>query len=562
MLPIITVNVYFYQRNSIDTEIREIDNLQKSIDRTTAEFLALVEAGVALSQSISNDAYIYRSLDKSYNSIIEYYDEYHNSLRGKLEQYAYVYPDIKDIRIYTDNPTIQPGSNYYLLNDSFPWLQSVKQAEEKIAIEIISEDGYLSSGAHLSIVSKMNRYSLYSKYSKYIRIDLNMDKIHAILNREKDHLELSLFNDSGQLIASSNESVKGITENTAIYLNEANSEYELEGMLTTSYLKGWRLMGKANNQHIKKLLNEARNSIISLALISTVIPTVLIFVIFQSYHYRVKKLHLHMKLIQKENFSIIEINEGRDEIGSLIQNYNAMISKITSLINEVYKLEIRQKSLELERVRAELNMLHSQMNPHFLFNTLNALFIVSTKNGYSDIAGIIQSLSLLMRQLIKRADGLIPLQEELQFTTMYLQIEKFRFGERFDYKFEIDDQALKQLIPQMSIQPLVENACKHGLNDRRESRTIVIKATYTAQGLEIIINDNGRGITKEKLNQLLQDVRSQEGSDSHIGMRNVYRRLKLYYGESVDFFMDSKPGIGTMVGFRVRPSGLSEANKG
>lgn len=145
-------------------------------------------------------------------------------------------------------------------------------------------------------------------------------------------------------------------------------------------------------------------------------------------------------------FDLIQIDEGRDEIGGLIRNFNGMTAKINALINNVYKLEIQKKNLEMERVRAELNFMQSQMNPHFLFNTLNAILVVCTKNNYSDVTDIIKSLSKLLRRLLSWKEDLVSLEEELVFIEMYLKIEKFRFREKFDYQFEIEEEALNYKI--------------------------------------------------------------------------------------------------------------------
>lgn len=319
-----------------------------------------------------------------------------------------------------------------------------------------------------------------------------------------------------------------------------------------AYLDGWKLIGVADTRHVDQLLDEARNSILWLAIISVIVPSVLIYFILRSYHYRIRKLSRHMEKVRNERFDLIEIQEGRDEIGGLIRTFNMMISKIHSLINDVYKLEIRHKDLELDQVRTELSMLQSQMNPHFLFNTLNALLVVSTKNGYTEVSEIIKSLSLLMRQLLSRSDNLIPLEEELQFTTLYLQIEKFRFGELFDYTLDIDPKAAGKRIPRMSIQPLVENACKHGLQARKNGRLIHITAKLGESGLVIRVIDNGIGMEQDKLRQLIQDVRSDQAKDgSHVGIRNVYRRLELFYEGDATFTIRSEKGAGTEAGFHI-----------
>lgn len=564
LLPIMTINIFFYQRNSADIKIREEDNLRKSIERASGELLGMIDEGVALSRSIANDDSIYKSLDQTYNSPVEYYEEYYGLLRDKLTRYMPAYPNILEIRIYTDNNSIQTGTNYHVIgsiSSDLEWLEQLRRSEATIMVDAFRENDGFNPGRRISVISKMKTFPSYSKFAKYLRIDLNVDKIDNILKREIDSLQLQLVDDRNRVVAASIQSEEQngqLFGNPRIPADATGSGYVMERSIGDfNYLKGWKLIGIADTRHIDSLLSAARRSIIWLAAVSTVIPTLLIFIILRSYHYRVKKLSRHMEKIQNERFDLIDIQEGRDEIGGLIRTFNVMTGRITSLINEVYKLEIRQKSLELEQVRTELSMLQSQMNPHFLFNTLNALLVVCTKNGYSDVTEIIKNLSLLMRQLLRRADGLVPLQEELQFTSMYLQIEKFRFGDLFDYTFDIDPQALSLPVPRMSIQPLVENACKHGLQAIKNNRTIRISAKLTEHALEINVVDNGVGMKEEKLKQLMANVRSGREMDGHVGISNVYRRLALFYNENVRFLISSEPGKGTIAGFHISRSRLN-----
>ncbi|CAM3920506.1 sensor histidine kinase [Cohnella lubricantis] len=561
LLPIMTINIFFYQRNSADIRIREEDNLRKSIERASGELLGMMDEGVALSRSIADDDSVYEVLDRRYASPVDYYEVYNDFLRDRLTRY--MSPNILEVRIYTDNDTIQTGSNYHVIRsslDDLPWLDQLKQSESNILVAAYNETGTFLPGKRISVVSEMNNFSPYSRYSKYLRVDLNVDKMNSILNRELDSLQLQLVDEQNRVVAAS----AGIAEPDALIdrsppLSAADSDsgYTMEYAFgDVGYASGWKLVMIADTRHIDNLLDDARRSIIWLAIISTLVPSLLIFIILRSYHYRVKKLSRHMEKFRNEKFDRIDIQEGDDEIGGLIRTFNVMTAKITSLINDVYKLEIRQKSLELERVRTELSMLQSQMNPHFLFNTLNALLVVCTKNGYSDVTAIIKNLSLLMRQLLSRADGLVPLRDELELTSMYLQIEKFRFGDLFDYTFDIDPQALTLRIPRMSIQPLVENACKHGLQARKEDRLIRVTAKLTDRSLEISVIDNGVGMEEAKLQQLMENVRSDQGIDGHVGIRNVYRRLQLYYNEHVRFRFSSDPEKGTVAGFHIPLSRL------
>lgn len=560
LLPILTINIFFYQQNSSDIKIREKDNLSKSIERASGELLGMIDESVALSRSFAGDDSLYKAIDRTYMSPADYYEEYDDFLRDKLTRY--MSPNILEVRVYTTNGTIQTGANYHVIRNAakdLPWLEQLNRSSGKIMVV-----AYIENGIHpmkrISVVSKMNNFPMYSNYAKYLRIDLNIDKMDSILNRELDSLQLRLVDDRNQVVAASSgieESDESFVSSPSLSDTDARSGYAMERAIgNISYAEGWKLVGIADTRHIDRLLANALHSIVWLAIISMVVPSLLIFIILRSYHYRVKKLSRHMEKFRNERFDLLDIHEGRDEIGGLIRTFNVMTGKITSLINDVYKLEIKQKNLELERVRTELSMLQNQMNPHFLFNTLNGLLVVCTRKGYSDVAVIIKNLSLLMRQLLSRADDLVPLREELELTSMYLQIETFRFGDLFEYSFDIDPRAVQIYVPRMSIQTLVENACKHGLQARKDNRTIKVIAKLTERGLEISVIDNGVGMEEAKLRQLMENVRSDKGMDGHVGIRNVYRRLELYYDESVRFRINSDPMKGTEAGFHIPLSRL------
>ncbi|MCK9859972.1 sensor histidine kinase [Paenibacillus sp. ATY16] len=556
LIPIIGINVFFYQQNSDNIRIREQENLRKSMDRAAAELHSMIDESVAVSHSIEGDDSLNEVLDKTYDSPVSSYESYDSVLRNKLKRYMPVYPNILEIRIYTYNHTIQTGNNYYVINapeEKSPWLGPLlSQPGHAFRVIAYSEaSGTTGLAKKISVISDMDQgFSIVKpQYRKFLRIDLNVDKIYDILSRESDSLQLELVNDQNQVVAESGGRGKSVYD--ADMSDWAKGDVFVSNLGTVSYVQGWKLVGRANNDRITTLLDEARRSILWLAVISTLIPSLLIFVMLRSYHYRIKKLARHMDRVRNERFDQVTLPEGKDEIGGLINTYNMMTRKINTLINDVYKLEIHQKSLEVERVRMEMNMLQSQMNPHFLFNTLNALLVVATKNGYKDVTEIIKSLSLLLRRLLRRADDLVPLKEELQFTLMYLQIEKFRFGDRFDYVVDIDPLANDVRVPIMSIQPLAENACKHGLQAIKGGGAVRIEARMSERGLTVSVADNGIGMEQEALDRIQQAVRSEHAMEGHVGLRNVYRRLELFYHESVQFRMMNGPEGGLTVSYQI-----------
>jgi two-component system sensor histidine kinase YesM len=278
---------------------------------------------------------------------------------------------------------------------------------------------------------------------------------------------------------------------------------------------------------------------------SLLISVVVISVFSRSYNQRIQILSHHMKKVEKGNFRLIEGDYGKDEIGSLIGVFNRMTDRINDLVNQVLKFKIKEKDLQLQSVKAELQFLHSQMDPHFLFNTLNAILVVSNRKGYEEITDIIRSLSRTLRYLIEWDDSMVPLEKEMTFIRMYLEIEKFRFRDKFNYEIDVDEELLQKPVMKLSIQPFVENACKHGIQASRNNGLLRIYVYQEKGDMIISVKDNGIGISKQSLNEILNS-----DSDSHIGVTNVRRRLALNY-ENYQFNILSSEGLGTEVIMRL-----------
>ncbi|QDH23878.1 sensor histidine kinase [Saccharibacillus brassicae] len=550
-----SINLFFYERTSADIELREQENLRRSVERAGGELLGMIDESVALSRSIASDDSLYEALDRTYASPADYYAVYDDFLRDKLTRYMSA--NIADVRVYTANDSIQTGSNYRVVpgeGEVPEWIAALGASSSAIAAAAYLDDDFYKPGRRISIAGRMDLYPSYSGYAKYSRVDLDLGRISSILNRESGSVRFRLVDDRGRVVA---DGLGGRDGEGAFYANpeltpeQLSSGFALERPLgSLNYVRGWKLVGIADTRYIDGLMNESLRSILGLGIVSTIVPSLLIFFVFRSYHARIKRLSRHMEQVRSERFDLIDIPEGRDEIGGLIRAFNLMTGRIRSLINDVYKLEIRQKNLELDRVRTELAMLQSQVNPHFLFNTLNAVLVVCTRNGYKEVTVIVKNLSLLMRQLLSRPDDLVPLEEELQFIRMYLEIEKFRFGDRFDYAFEVEPWTAGLRIPRMSLQPLVENACKHGLQGWKSGRLITISARATGEGLGVFVRDNGVGMSERKLGEVNDLMRAESSADgANVGLRNVHRRLELFYRRDVRLVLRSRIEEGTEAGF-------------
>ncbi|KHL92558.1 histidine kinase [Paenibacillus sp. IHB B 3415] len=571
LLPIMVLNLVFLDRITDLIKSREQQNLEISLERARKDILDFIEGGVSVGYALSTDKNLYEMLDRTYTDSIEFYNMFDEQLRDRMNSYMPVNNQLERISIYTDNRTIVSGGNYQVMNDKVwasDWYRQAKNSSTQVFVTAYrtSENKNLASSIPtLSVVETMDNYRNLNKYEKVLRIDLDLNEIYDIIVREKDYLSLYLINEQNKIVMSADSGYQRLTKEPYPLFDQLGNgqgqeeDVRIVAVGTANYLKGWRIAGITQGERISQAILDIRLYAAALATTLTLLTSGFIYIMLRSYNYRVKRLSRHMQKVSNEKFELITIDEGRDEIGGLIHNFNRMTSRIHSLINDVYKLEIQSKNLEMERVRAELNFLQSQMNPHFLFNTLNAILVVCTKNKYSDVTDIVKSLSKLLRRLLSWKEDLVSVQEEITFIEMYLKIEKFRFRDKFDYVFEIDEQSLKYKIPKLSMQPLVENSCKHGLQTIEGLGIIRVSTAVLDNRLQISVSDNGKGIEPDKLKELLFAIRKEDSSGANIGIRNVYRRLELYYADQVRFEISSTPGLGTLVTFGI-PLRLLEMN--
>jgi two-component system, LytTR family, sensor kinase len=203
-----------------------------------------------------------------------------------------------------------------------------------------------------------------------------------------------------------------------------------------------------------------------------------------------------------------------------------------------------EKKLEVQQLRlneARLAALTSQINPHFLFNTLNSVSSLIRTNP-EQARSVVYRLSSILRRLLRKTDNLTPLREELAFIDNYMTIEMVRFGEKLRFIKEIDPQTLDRLVPSMLLQPLIENSIRHGLATKVDGGMVRVRS-YLADGrLHLVVEDDGVGIPETRLATLFEQG---------IGVSNVNERMKVLYGPDYRMWIDSKPGEGTRTGIEI-----------
>ncbi len=250
---------------------------------------------------------------------------------------------------------------------------------------------------------------------------------------------------------------------------------------------------------------------------------------------------------------------GCSEISELSSEFNGMLSQILSLEAQLVKTVETLYAADIERQKAEIAHLRSQINPHFLYNTLESIKGLAIRHGVPEIADIATAIGKISRYSIKGA-VIVTLLEEMEIADAYLRIQKTRFGNRFDAIMNIPESCRMLMVPKMLLQPLVENAVIHGLENKEEG-TLYIGAHTEENALLVVVQDDGEGMDAEQLGEIRNSLDNEAPESGQIGLRNIHRRIRLSCGALYGLTIDSAPGSGTKVTVRLPIKRAEESQK-
>ncbi|WP_165452824.1 sensor histidine kinase [Paenibacillus thalictri] len=260
----------------------------------------------------------------------------------------------------------------------------------------------------------------------------------------------------------------------------------------------------------------------------------------------IRHLQSKMKLLKQGSLQVQATVTSNDEIGQLAEVFNTMVVDLNQLVKEVYERKLRERE-------AELAALQSQINPHFMYNTLEAINIRALQNRDVVLSSIVRSLAKLLRYTVDQQEKPVILRNELQFVEAYLDIQSFRLGEQLRSEMYVDPSFDYCLVPKLLLQPFVENVIEHAM-DGEQPVTVTISASVEGDDLLIRVKDNGKGMdagTLERLQASLARRRHSHGGE-HFGsvvkgvaLRNIHQRLQLLYGDGYGIHIQSAPQIGT-----------------
>lgn len=241
-----------------------------------------------------------------------------------------------------------------------------------------------------------------------------------------------------------------------------------------------------------------------------------------------------------------------DELEKLATGFNRMVENIKNLINDIYKEQEEKKKAEVMALQYQLDLLQMQINPHFIYNTLNSIEYLALKIDAKDIREMIQSFNVLLRASMTGGKQLITIEEEMTLVENYLKIQEYRYDKIANFVYELPSELKHKKIPKLILQPIVENSLFHGITPKDSHGTIIVRIKCVDDKLFVAVIDDGVGMSEDEIQNIMKNIPLENRkSFNKIGLKNVDERLKLYFGDEFKLQIFSKIGVGTCISFYI-----------
>lgn len=449
--------------------------------------------------------------------------------------------EINSINYFIDDRFVLTGSNTVFRKlgavKDMPWTQSV-YANNGRSVWVMREEPDSDQNRYFALGRLLWNPTNLSEPAGIVTLNIDLNQIRLSLTKLNPSQLIYVASATGELIASTGEAeYKEMHLPKPIDTGKAFKKVTLEN---GEYLARGQKIGNTNlylitvfsNSATTEAINSIRTQMLSIYLIISLIILVFIFPAARSITRRIFQLMNKMSQVRQGRMNQLDISPHKDEVGQLISSYNYMIGSVQELLAEQFKLG-------QEKNEAELKALQSQINPHFLYNTLDMLNWMAQKGERENIQQVIYALSEYYKLILNKGEDFVTVRDEVRLSAIYIEIQMKRFKNRIQIEFDVDEEAMSCLIPKITLQPLVENAIIHGISEKPSGKGIIRITGAIVQGrLQLEVRDDGIGLHSEG-----REERKHKGSG--YGIKNIEKRLELYFGLPGALRFSSPDGGGT-----------------
>ena len=409
----------------------------------------------------------------------------------------------------------------------------------------------------MAYICPLSLYYHSNAYKAYLAVYFSDSKLNSILS---DNLSLEgsvsyIVNERDAIVATSDQSLSGIYRLDYDTIKESfmsSNNFIERNILDTKVYAGFYSISNTDWFMVTilpapPLIHESNHLMLQIALLYAgflVLALIFANVLAHSITGRLSSVIRQMQTVRHGPPTPMESPQAHDEIGDLIDTYNYMTRKMYEL------MEKQAKAAEDLRI-AEFNSLQAQINPHFLYNTMDMINWMALQGQTEEISHAVQSLSRFYKLTLSRKKGISTIARELEHVTIYVQLQNMRYHDSIELITDIPDELSEYQIPKLTLQPVVENSILHGILEKEsKSGTIVITGWMENEDIVLLISDDGVGIPPEILSTILSGKGNSQSGGTNIAVYNTHRRLQILYGKDYGLIYSSNPGEGTEVEIR------------
>ncbi|SFR75589.1 sensor histidine kinase [Anaeromicropila populeti] len=537
-------------------------------DQTAADSLRvkniMLEVTTTLSiiaDDIFTDEQLQKLLSSNYTSTSDAQKEL--SKYKKLSDYLSDYTQLSSINVYTTNASIPEQHNFLQITEEI--------AQQNWYKEALSQPNIIWSSATKADSHGTKKQEL----TLYYRIPILKTQEYAILVISVSNNYLKSIIEQSDLLTSISVNTMGNFYNSdhsdwqnSIYADQIDQRnYNYQGISTyhgresivsiTTFVPvstNDRLIIITNNINASEEIEDITLTCLVIIVFSMIFPIVLIILYTKKFTNRLYILRREMHRVSNGDYNIITDFTGNDELSELFTDLKTMIESIMQKDMELYQDKITQQHLINHQQKMEFDILASQINPHFLYNTLETIRMKSLAQNNKEVATAIKQLGQYLRHNLETSGTVTTLKRELEYIEIYLQIQQLRFGDRVNYQFHFSPEVAidSYQILSLLLQPIIENSIIHGLENTEENGLIEINIYPQNSFLIIEMKDNGDGMSEDILKELIFSMQQKDKQEkSSYGLYNIHHRIQLFYGEKYGLDIESTEAVGTTVTIRL-----------
>ncbi len=523
------------------------------------------EAVTAINKIYLNED-VYEFLDDDFESDYDFFEKRYKIQNDVIRPLAGgKESSINNIILCSDNDRLINGGNFYKIKDigTVTW-EDLLAAKNNMVVNFFytgDENKKEMNRKRVTLIRALDHFEWYKRHMM-VYVDLDYSKLQRKLKGLAYDAPVYLCEGDRVLMVST------IQKSPQVDYESLDEDVQI-GLIVpwNVYGRNLNIIVSRNKSSVSEVISDNIGIVVVLVLLNMVAPILLISVINRSFAKRLYGLSRAFDEADIDNIKGIDASDaGKDEIALLMRGYNKMVERLNSLIQTTYRGKLERQDMELARQNAELSALHSQINPHFLFNILESIRMRSVLKGESETAGMIEKMATLVRQNISWSTDNSTVGEELDFIRSYLELQQYRFGDRLHFDIQTSEDCTSYHIPRLTLTTFVENACVHGMEGKTTSCWVYVRVYKEElksgpdnedgrEQLVMEIEDTGRGMSEEDvryLNDRMNNCTIDDVKDgSHVGMLNACLRLKMITGGEANFEIESEEEVGTYITIRV-----------